>query len=127
MGVDEFSGISYYLLDADGHRRFGRLHNTNFVFGFGAVARDGKFSFAYRHPCGFIWKGRDALTEGKSSLSIGCAGLYGDHDVRLAYTFYEDRISIALTPPTRPRYGADNVARKLRCSGHAAEGHRARD
>src|SRR5262249_53266239 len=30
MKVDEFSGIGSYLLDADGHRRFGRINSGNF-------------------------------------------------------------------------------------------------
>jgi len=94
MGVDMFSGVSYYLLDGDGHRRFGRLHNTNFIFGFGAIMRDGKWSFCYRHPSGFVWPRSNGLT-------VGCAGTYNDHDVRLGYAFEEDRIIIKLLPPTR--------------------------
>ncbi|HUW30939.1 MAG TPA: heparinase II/III family protein [Planctomycetota bacterium] len=94
MGVDMFSGVSYYLLDADGHRRFGRLHNTNFIFGFPGIMRDGKWCFCYRHPCRFIWRGANTLT-------VGCDGTYGDHDARLGYTFLEDRIIIKLIPPTR--------------------------
>ena len=95
MGVDEFSGNSYYLLDADGHRRFGRLHNTNFIFGFPGIMRDGKWALAHRHPCQFVW-------HRKNVLEIGCGGLYNDHDIRLLYTFYEDRIVMNLKPPTRP-------------------------
>ena len=93
MKVDQYSGVSYYLLDADGHRRHGRIHNTNFIFGIPAVMRDEKWSFCFRHPCRFIWKGENTLT-------VGCDGTYRDHDVRLLYTFYEDRTVIALVPPT---------------------------
>ena len=39
MKVDEFSGVGTYLLDADGHRRFGRFATGNFIYGFGAVQR----------------------------------------------------------------------------------------
>ena len=95
MAVDEFSGTSYYLLDGDGHRRFGRMHGTNFAFGFPGVMRDGKWAFVYRHPCRFVW-------QRKNALEIGCDGTYNDHDIRLLYTFYEDRIAIGLKPPTRP-------------------------
>jgi len=93
MKVDQYSGVSYYLLDADGHRRHGRMHNTNFIFGIPAVMRDEKWSFCFHHPCRFIWKGDNTLT-------VGCDGAYGDHDVRMLYTFQEDRIAIAMVPPT---------------------------
>ncbi len=93
MKVDQYSGVSYYLLDADGHRRHGRMHNTNFIFGIPAVMRDEKWSFCFRHPCRFIWKGENKLT-------VGCDGTYSDHDARILYTFYEDRIVTAMIPPT---------------------------
>ena len=100
FAVDEYSGVSYFLLDAEGRRRHGRIHNTNFINGFPGVMRDGKWCFQYRHPCGFVWAQAGGLT-------VGCAGNYDDHDVRLGYTFEEDRISIALVPPTRP--GVDHT------------------
>jgi len=56
--------------------------------------REGKWSFCYRHPGGFVWPRSNGLT-------VGCAGTYNDHDVRLGYTFEEDRIIIKLIPPTR--------------------------
>jgi len=93
MKVDQYSGVSYYLLDGDGYRRHGRMHNTNFIFGIPAVMRDEKWTFCFRHPCRFIWKGENTLT-------VGCDGTYGDHDARMLYTFYEDRIVIAMVPPT---------------------------
>ena len=94
VAVDLFSGVSSYLLDADGHRRHGRMHGTNFIFGFPGVQRDGKFCFQYRHPCRFIWTQPNGLI-------VGCDGNYNDHDARLGYTFHEDRIVISLIPPTR--------------------------
>jgi len=95
MRVDEFSGVSYYLLDADGHRRFGRIHNTNFAFGFPGIMRDGKWNFAYRHPARFVKKNQN-------TLESGCDGLYHDTDARIGYKFFEDRIVMGLIPPTRP-------------------------
>ena len=95
IGVDEFSGTSFYLLDGDGHRRFGRVHGANFIFGFPGVMRDGKWAFVYRHPCRFVWVR-------KNSLEIGSDGTYNDGDIRLQYVFSEDQIAISLKPPTRP-------------------------
>jgi len=95
FAVDEFSGVSNYILDADGHRRHGRMHGTNFIFGIPGVMRDGKWCFQFRHPCRFVWTRKDGLI-------VGCDGNYNDHDARLGYTFREDEIAIALIPPTRP-------------------------
>jgi hypothetical protein len=95
FAVDEFSGVSNFILDADGHRRHGRMHGTNFIYGIPGVMRDGKFCFQYRHPCRFVWTRKDGLT-------VGCDGNYNDHDARLGYTFREDDLSIALIPPTNP-------------------------
>ncbi len=93
MKVDQYSGLSYYLLDADGHRRHGRLHNTNFCNGIGAVEREGHWLFRYGTPCRFVW-------EGKNSLTIGSASTFSD--ARLRYTFSEDQIALELVPPTKP-------------------------
>jgi len=93
FAVGEFSGVSFFVLDGDGHRRHGRMHNTNFIFGFPGVMRDGKWCFRYRNVCRFLWPGKDTLT-------VGSEGYYNDGDVRLGYTFREDRIAIALVPPT---------------------------
>ena len=95
FAVDEFSGVSSFILDADGHRRHGRMHGTNFIFGIPGVMRDGKWCFQYRHPCRFVWTRKDGLI-------VGCDGNYNDHDARLGYTFREDEIAIALIPPTNP-------------------------
>ncbi|GBD35127.1 hypothetical protein HRbin36_00231 [bacterium HR36] len=95
MRVDHFSGVSYYLLDADGHRRHGRMNNTNFIQGFPGVQRGNTWCFRYRQPCRFVWRGPNTLT-------VGCDGLYNDGDARLQYTFHPDHIEIALVPPTRP-------------------------
>jgi hypothetical protein len=94
MKVDHVGGVSYALLDADGHRRHGYLHNTNFCFGLPAVERDGKWAFRYRYPCRFVWEGKNTLTVGSGA----------DHDnARLRYTFHEDRVALSLIPPTDPR------------------------
>jgi hypothetical protein len=84
--VDVRSGVSYYLLDADGHRRHGGLYNSNFQFGIPSVEGAAR----YGTPCGFVW-------EGDNSLTIGA------DPARLRYTFHEDRMVFALVPPTDPR------------------------
>jgi hypothetical protein len=94
MKVDHTSGVSYYLLDADGHRRHGRIHNTNSCFGLPGVERDGHWLFRYGIPCRFVW-------DGKTSLTIGCP-TEGHNDARLRYTFHEDRIVVGLIAPTNP-------------------------
>ena len=93
MNIDQVSGVSYYLLDADGHRRHGSIHNTNFCFGLPGLERDGRWVLRYRQPCRFVW-------EGKKTLTVGS----GDdrQEGRLRYTFLEDRIVMALVPPTNP-------------------------
>lgn len=95
MTVDHNSGVAYHLLDGDGRRRHGRIHNTNFTYGIPAVQRDGKWAFRYRHPCQFVWPGPNNLT-------VAAEGTYQEYDLRLSYTFDEDRIRIALAPPTNP-------------------------
>jgi len=95
FAVDEFSGVSNFILDADGHRRHGRMHGTNFIYGIPGVMRDGKWAFQFRHPCRFVWTRKDGLI-------VGCDGNYNDHDARLGYTFREDEIAISLIPPTNP-------------------------
>jgi hypothetical protein len=94
MKVDQLSGVSYYLLDADGHRRHGRIHNTNFCYGLGAVARNGRWALRYGDRCRFVW-------EGKNTLTIVSGN--GQEQVRLRYTFHEDRLTLALVPPTDPK------------------------
>jgi hypothetical protein len=94
MKVDHLSGVSYYLLDADGHRRHGHIHNNNFCFGLPALERDGRWVFRYRRPCRFVWDGKNTLTAGS-----------GDdrNEGRLRYTFHEDRIVLGLIAPTSPK------------------------
>jgi hypothetical protein len=94
MKVDHLSGVSYCLLDADGKRRHGSIHNTNFCFGIPALAREGRWVFRYRRPCRFVWDGKNTLTVGS-----------GDdrQEGRLRYTFSEDRITLALVPPTNQK------------------------
>jgi hypothetical protein len=95
MKVDETSGVSFSLLDAEGRRRCGRIHNTNFVHGIPGVELDGKWLYHFGTPCSFIWPGGNMLT-------IGCGELYENSGLRLAYKFYENRIAIAVIPPTNP-------------------------
>jgi hypothetical protein len=95
LKVDQYSGVSYYLLDAEGHRRHGRIHNTNFITGFPGILRQGTWCFRYREPCRFIWKGGNTLT-------VGCEGIYNDGDARFQYISHPESIEIALISPTRP-------------------------
>jgi hypothetical protein len=83
--VDARSGVSYYLLDADGHRRHGSLYNSNFQFGIPSIEGSARFGT----PCGFVW-------EGSNTLQVGA------DPARLLYTFYEDRMVFALVRPTDP-------------------------
>jgi hypothetical protein len=95
MKVDQRSGVSFSLLDRDGRRRCGRLHNTNFVHGIPGVELDGKWLYDFSTPCSFIWPAKDKLT-------VGCGQLYESAGLRLDYRFYEDRVVIAVVPPTNP-------------------------
>jgi hypothetical protein len=95
MKVNHTSGVSFFLLDSDGHRRHGRIRGTNFNTGMPAIEQDGHWAFHFAIPCQFIWAGPDSLTVGSSSLS-------GSASARLRYTFHEDRIVMALIPPTNP-------------------------
>jgi hypothetical protein len=94
MKVAQRSGVSYYLLDADGHRRHGRLHNTNFCFGIPALESAGKWVLQYGRPCRFAWEQKNGLTVVTGS---------GTDQVRLRYAFHEERVALTLIPPTSPR------------------------
>jgi hypothetical protein len=98
MKVDHTSGVSFYLLDGDGHRRHGRIHNTNFIQGIPGVEVDGKWVCRFGMPCAFIWPGDNTLT-----IGCGTPGVYPNIKLRLRYTFHEDRIAIAVIPPTAPK------------------------
>jgi len=87
MKVDEFSGVGTYLLDADGHRRFGRFATGNFIHGFGAVQRGSEWIFRVQQACQQVWSSPDSLT------FLG--------DGRLQYEFREDRIVIKYLNPPR--------------------------
>ena len=87
MKVDEFSGVGTYLLDADGHRRFGRFATGNFIYGFGAVQRGDNWIFRAQQASQQVWSSPDSLT----FLSDG----------RLHYDFREDRIVIKYLNPSR--------------------------
>jgi hypothetical protein len=85
--VDDFSGVGIYLLDPDGHRRFGRFITGNFIHGFGAVQRGNEWLFRAQQASQQIWNSRDSLT------FLG--------DGRLQYEFGEDRIVIRYLNPSR--------------------------
>ena len=85
INVDGYSGVSFYLLDTEGHRRHGRLYGGNFQYGIPSVEGASR----WRTPAGFIWTGDNNLT-------------IGADPARLRYTFYEDRMVFALTAPTDP-------------------------
>lgn len=85
INVDGYSGVSFYILDADGHRRHGRLYGLNFQYGIPSIEGASR----WRTPAGFIWPGEDNLT-------------IGADPVRLNYKFYEDRMVFAVTQPVDP-------------------------
>ena len=92
MRLDHESGVSCYLLDADGHRRHGATYESvHGRLGFGAVMRDNQWIFRYRMPCRFIFDGPNKLIAVNET---------GKDQVRLTYTFEEDQIRFGLTPPT---------------------------
>jgi hypothetical protein len=88
MKVDEFSGVGTYLLDADGHRRFGRFATLNFINGFGALQRGNEWIFRVQQACQQVWSAPDGLT------FLGGEG-------RLQYRFAADRITIKYLIPSR--------------------------
>jgi len=85
IGVDGYSGVSFYILDADGHRRHGRLYGLNFQYGIPSVEGASR----WRTPAGFIWPGNDNLT-------------IGADPVRLHYKFHEDRMVFSIAQPIDP-------------------------
>jgi hypothetical protein len=87
MKVDEFSGVGTYLLDPDGHRRFGRFATLNFIYGFGAVQRGREWLFRAQQASQQVWNAPDSLT-------------FLD-DGRLRYEFREDRVIIRYLNPSR--------------------------
>ena len=93
MKVDHYSGSPYYLLDVDGHRRFGRVVYGNFTNGIPALAHEGKWLIHFGRPCEGIWPGPNNLT-------IRPENLENTPNARLLYTFLEDRIIFQLVPPT---------------------------
>jgi len=94
MRVDHLSGVSYSLLDADGHRRHGYLHNTNFCYGIPALARDKDWVLRWGTPCDYLFEGPNTLIARSGS---------GGQQVRLRYSFHEDEIHLELVPPTDPK------------------------
>jgi hypothetical protein len=109
MRLDHRSGTSFYLLDADGHRRHGHVGgDTASGSGFFAVSRPGSrdfpadahgnWAFNYRLPCRFVFEAKNNGTDALILTSGGQAS-----QVRLRYTFHEDRIVATLVPPTDAR------------------------
>ena len=95
MNVDHYSAVGHRLLDADGHRRYGRVVTGNFLTGFGGLACEERWSFLFGLQCEGIWTGQNNLTV--RSLALG-----GAPTARLLYTFEEDRIVIKVVPPSDP-------------------------
>jgi hypothetical protein len=107
--IDHRSGVSYYLLDADGRRRHGHVGDDGASStGFFAVARadvgaeftgdaHGRWAFNYRLPCRFVFEGKHGSTDALTLVSGGQRS-----QVRLRYTFHEDRIVCTLVQPTDP-------------------------
>ena len=87
MTVDEFSGVGTYLLDAGGHRRFGRSATGNFIYGIGAIQRSNDWIFRAQQACQQVWSSPSSLT----FLGEG----------RLNYEFREERILIKYLNPSR--------------------------
>ena len=87
MKLDEFSGVGTCLLDAEGHRRFGRFATGNFIYGFGAVQRSNDWIFRAQQACQQVWSSPDSLT------FLG--------DGRLNYEFREEKIVIKYLNPSR--------------------------
>jgi len=91
--LDHHSGVCYYLLDAEGHRRHGRLHNTNCCYGIPALALGEQWVLRYDQAC------RGIFDDGTVQTAFSGSGL---DQVRLRYVFREDRIVLSLVPPTHP-------------------------
>jgi hypothetical protein len=87
MKVDELSGVGTYLLDPEGHRRFGRFTTLNFIYGFGAVQRGSQWLFRAQQASQQVWNSPDSLT------FLG--------DGRLQYEFRPDRVVIRYLNPSR--------------------------
>jgi hypothetical protein len=93
--VDHYSGTSFYLLDAEGHRRFGRVATGNFLTGFPGLAFENRWVIVFGHQCEGIWTGANNLT-------VRPLGLDGTPNARLLYSYFEDRIVIRMVQPTDP-------------------------
>ena len=93
MTLDQLSGVSYHLLDADGHRRHGRLHNDPACTGIPALSFEKEWVFQYGQPCRLIFENRNVLT------AVNGSGL---DQVRLQYSFGENQIDMELVQPTHP-------------------------
>jgi hypothetical protein len=103
MRLDHRSGVSYYLLDADGHRRHGHIgDDAGGRTGFFAVALNQQWLFSYYHePCRFVFEGKHDGTEALTLVSGG-PGYRPGEQIRLRYTFHEDRIVASICQTSDP-------------------------
>jgi hypothetical protein len=93
MKIDHRSGVAYGLLDGDGHRRHGHVRSGNACYGIPAVTQEGRWAFKFEETCRFVWPGADSV------IAVSGSGI---EQVRMRYAFHEDRIVLALVPPTNP-------------------------
>lgn len=93
MRIDHHSGVGYGLLDGDGHRRHGHVRSGNSCYGMPGVEQEGRWALDFSQPCRFVWPGANSV------IVVSGSGI---EQVRLRYTFQEDRIVLALVAPTNP-------------------------
>jgi hypothetical protein len=92
LKLDHQSGVCCYLLDPDGRRRHGHVSDgPESYLGTGALRRGADWVLRYRTPCRFVFDGPNSRIVVSGS---------GQEQVRLKYTFHEDRVVLALVPPT---------------------------
>jgi hypothetical protein len=92
LKLDHQSGVCCQLLDPDGHRRHGPVSDgPESYLGTGALRRGQDWVLRYRTPCRFVFDGPNSRIVVSGS---------GPEQVRLKYTFRDDRVVLALVPPT---------------------------
>jgi hypothetical protein len=92
LKLDHQSGVCCYLLDPDGRRRHGPVSDApESYLGTGALRRGQDWVLRYRTPCRFVFDGPNSRIVVSGS---------GPEQVRLKYTFHDDRVVLALIPPT---------------------------
>ena len=87
MTVDGFSGVGTYLLDADGHRRFGKLCHAQLHSRLRSGAARRPWIFRAQQACHQVWNSSDSLT------------ILGESE-RLQHEFHEDRVVIRFLDPS---------------------------